>query len=66
MNVTPEEAAWNEETRRIMALSDWTSGVNHAIRETAKDMARKMKADNMPVDQITKYTGLTEKQIKGL
>ena len=66
MNVTPEEAAWNEETRRIMALSDSTSGVNHAIREIAKDMARKMKADNMPVDQIIKYTGLTEKQIKGL
>jgi len=32
MNVTPKEAAWNEETRRIMALSDWTSGVKIQYR----------------------------------
>ena len=64
--VTQDEAAMTEYIRREMALSDWTSGVNYAVREDRKEMARKMKADNMPTEQIVKYTGLTEKQIKDI
>jgi predicted transposase/invertase (TIGR01784 family) len=55
---------------RQMALSDWTSGINHAKREGKlegkTETARQMKADNMPMSQIMKYTGLTEQQITEL
>jgi predicted transposase/invertase (TIGR01784 family) len=51
---------------RQMALSDWTSGINHAKREGKIETARQMKADNMPMGQIMKYTGLTEQQIEEL
>jgi predicted transposase/invertase (TIGR01784 family) len=64
---------------REMALSDWTSGINHAHREgvkegvkkgvkkgiqkEAKEIAKNMKADGEPVGRIMRYTRLTEQQI---
>jgi predicted transposase/invertase (TIGR01784 family) len=49
---------------------DTQSRVVHAkregIREEKLETARKMKADTMPVDLITKYTGLTEQQVADL
>ena len=47
-------------------INDWKSGFDYGVRQSRKEMAQEMKADNMPVDQIIKYTGLTEKQIKDL
>jgi predicted transposase/invertase (TIGR01784 family) len=45
---------------------DTQSKVVHAKRENSKEIARAMKADNMPISQIAKYTGLQEQQIEGL
>jgi hypothetical protein len=49
---------------REMALSDWTSGVNHAQREEAKKIARNLKAMGIPTGQIAQGTGLTIEQIE--
>jgi predicted transposase/invertase (TIGR01784 family) len=67
---------------REMALSDWTSGVNHARREGRtegmqegwkkgrqegqKEIARNLKAMGDPLDKIVRVTGLTEDQIREL
>jgi predicted transposase/invertase (TIGR01784 family) len=59
---------------RQMALSDWTSGVNHARREGIKEgirtgkqeTARNLKAIGIPIEQIAQGTGLTEAQIRDL
>ena len=64
--VTQDEAAMTEYLRREMALSDWTSGVNYAIRENNKEIARKLKALGVPITHIVESTGLTEKQINDL
>jgi predicted transposase/invertase (TIGR01784 family) len=48
------------------AASDYTSGVNGARREEKIETARKMKADNMPSGQISKYTGLSDDEIQKL
>jgi predicted transposase/invertase (TIGR01784 family) len=67
---------------RQMALSDWTSGINHARREgiqtgikkgiktgkeqKAIEIARNSKALGIPLEQIVQITGLTEGQIREL
>jgi predicted transposase/invertase (TIGR01784 family) len=55
---------------REMALSDWTSGVNHARREgkreSREEIARNFKKLGIPVEQIAQGTGLTEQQIEEL
>jgi predicted transposase/invertase (TIGR01784 family) len=52
---------------REMALSDWTSGINHArregVKEGVKEIAKNMKAGGEPIDKIMRYTRLTEQQI---
>jgi len=63
----------DDEARRIYemrekALSDWTSGINHARREGReegrKETARNMMANGEPVDKIIRYTGLTREEIE--
>ena len=65
----------DEETRRIYemrekAMSDWTSGINHATRKgelsKALSIARNMIEDSEPVDKIIKYTGLTRAVVESL
>jgi predicted transposase/invertase (TIGR01784 family) len=59
---------------REMALSDWTSGVNHArregekkgLREGKREAARNLKAMGLSAAQIEQATGLTAKEIAGL
>jgi predicted transposase/invertase (TIGR01784 family) len=59
---------------REMALSDYTSGINHAKREgkiegkieAQKEIARKMKKRNIPFEQIVEDTGLTTEDIAKL
>jgi len=41
-------------------------GKKEGKRDTAIEIARKMKTDNVSMNQIIKYTGLTEEQIKSL
>jgi predicted transposase/invertase (TIGR01784 family) len=64
--ITQDEVSMTEYIRREMALSDWNSAINYHTREAKKETALKMKADNMTMEQIIKYTGLTESQINDL
>jgi predicted transposase/invertase (TIGR01784 family) len=51
---------------RELALSDWTSGINHARLEEKLEIARNLKRVGVSVNQIVEATGLTEDQINGL
>ncbi|GHU17279.1 transposase [Spirochaetia bacterium] len=55
---------------REMALSDFTSGINHAkregIRETQKEVVQKALAEGSSIEFISKITGLTAEEIKKL
>jgi predicted transposase/invertase (TIGR01784 family) len=55
---------------RIMALSDLTSGLNHAreegIQEGALKIASNMKKRGVPIDQIAEYTGLSVEDLARL
>ncbi|MDR1047902.1 MAG: hypothetical protein LBL64_09005, partial [Treponema sp.] len=64
--VTNDKEALREYHLREMALSDWTSGVNHARREEQKVIARNLKAMSIPIEQIARGTGLTVEQIEKL
>jgi predicted transposase/invertase (TIGR01784 family) len=80
--VKNDKEALREYHMREMALSDWTSGVNYARREgrkegrkkgrtegqkeEQKEIARNLKTDGVPAEQIAKWTGLSEAQIKEL
>jgi predicted transposase/invertase (TIGR01784 family) len=44
---------------REMALSDWTSGLNHARLEGIQETARNLKKIGVPVEQIAGATGLS-------
>jgi hypothetical protein len=56
--VANDKEALREYHMREMALSDWTSGVNHALREEAKEIARRLKTRGHPVGEIAEDTGL--------
>jgi len=64
--VTMDEATYRIYEVREKALHDWNSSLGGAIRETKKEVARKMKAANLPISQIIECTGLTEKQVLDL
>jgi predicted transposase/invertase (TIGR01784 family) len=76
--VANDAEALREYHMREMALSDWTSGVNHARREGRvegmqegwkkgqKEIARNLKAMGDPLDKIVRVTGLTEDQVREL
>jgi predicted transposase/invertase (TIGR01784 family) len=68
--VANDKEALREYHMREMALSDWTSGVNHARQEGrvegAKEIARNLKAMGIPIRQIVRGTGLTVEQIEKL
>jgi predicted transposase/invertase (TIGR01784 family) len=64
--VSQDKEALHAYHMRQMALSDWTSGVNHARRETRQEIARKMKARGYPLQEIAENTGLPEGEIARL
>jgi predicted transposase/invertase (TIGR01784 family) len=76
--VAHDKEALREYHMREMALSDWTSGVNHARlegkaegrqqgrSEGQKERARNLKAMGIPIGQIAQGTGLTVEQIEKL
>jgi predicted transposase/invertase (TIGR01784 family) len=64
--VANDKEVLREYHMREMALSDWTSGVNHALRENAKEIARNLKAMGDSVDKIARATGLATEQIEKL
>jgi predicted transposase/invertase (TIGR01784 family) len=68
--VANDKEALREYHMREMALSDWTSGVNHVRREGrqegAKEIARNFKAMGDPAEKIAHVTGLSVDQIREL
>ena len=64
--VTQDEAALRAYEIREKAILDWNSAVGYHTRENTKEIARKMKAYNIPMEQITNITGLTENQVNEL
>ena len=69
-HVIQDEAALRAYEMREKAIMDWNSAVGYHTREAKKEgkieVARKMKADNEPIEKISRYSGLTEKQVKDL
>jgi predicted transposase/invertase (TIGR01784 family) len=73
--VASDKEALRAYQMRAMALSDMTSGFNHAreegmregmregIREGIREIASRMKKRGVPVDQIVEYTGLSLEEI---
>jgi predicted transposase/invertase (TIGR01784 family) len=59
---------------RELALSDWTSGINHARREgrlegkqeEQQEIARNLKKIGIPVEQIVQGTGLSVEEVEKL
>jgi predicted transposase/invertase (TIGR01784 family) len=68
--ISSDKEALHAYQMREMALSDWTSGINHARwegkLEGRQEIARNMKANHESMDKIIQYTGLTEDQISEL
>ena len=82
INITKDEIEFARMTTLIKSELDWRSGMADAENkgrregrsegliegrnEANLENARKMKADNMPVSQISKYTGLSAETITQL
>jgi predicted transposase/invertase (TIGR01784 family) len=64
--VTMDEAAYREYLAREKDMLNRNSVIYYYTREAKKEVAQKMKADNLPISQIIEYTGLTEKQVLDL
>jgi len=70
INITQDEIEYARMSTLIKSELDYQSGIVEATRkgynEANIENARKMKADNMPVSQISRYTGLSPEVIDGL
>ncbi|WP_461256798.1 hypothetical protein [Treponema sp. R80B11-R83G3] len=64
--VSAEYEAYALQTSLMKGELDWRSGMKDAKKEANLESARKMKADNMPASQISKYTGLSIEAIAQL
>jgi predicted transposase/invertase (TIGR01784 family) len=68
--VSKDKEALRAYQMREMALSDWTSGINHARQEgrqeEQREIAFKMKKRGIPLDQITEDTGLSVDEVEKL
>ena len=47
-------------------LHQYQEGLEKGIEKANFESARRMKADNMPIELISKYTGLTVEEIEAL
>ena len=55
------------ETKVIEGLEQGRAeGLTEGVAKANRDNARRMKADNMPLELIAKYTGLTTDEIEAL
>jgi predicted transposase/invertase (TIGR01784 family) len=64
--VSKDKEALHAYQMREMAMSDWTSAVNHAHREEAKAIARKALVKGVTVEVIADITGLDVDTIRHL
>ncbi|MDR3201219.1 MAG: Rpn family recombination-promoting nuclease/putative transposase [Spirochaetales bacterium] len=62
--VSQDKEALRAYEMREMALSDYTSGINHAKRETSREIAQRLKALGVPVEQIAAGTGIPASDIE--
>jgi predicted transposase/invertase (TIGR01784 family) len=73
-NITDDEREYARLTSELKYELDLQSDMTHAMRQGIEqglqqgrlETARKMKANNMPVFQISEYTGLSEQQIRDI
>ena len=66
-----EYANMTEQERWEYALAmkhkwDYQNTIDYARKEGKIDVAKQMLADNVPVETVLKYTGLTEEQVRAL
>ena len=66
-----EEITKIEEEYKMPHLTTWEisaekRGEKKGVKRGKLETARRMISDDMPIDRIIKYTGLTEEEIKGL
>jgi predicted transposase/invertase (TIGR01784 family) len=65
-----DKEAFRAYQMREMAMSDWTSGINHAKREgrleVKREIARNLKKIGVPFEQIAQATGLSVEEIEKL
>ena len=54
----PYLASWERSAKR--------EGKKEGMEENAKETAKRMLEDGLPIETISKYTGLTEKEVKEL
>jgi predicted transposase/invertase (TIGR01784 family) len=70
INITKDEVEFARMTTLIKSELDWRSGMadaeNKGRNEANLENARKMKADNMSISQISEYTGLSTEIIAQL
>jgi predicted transposase/invertase (TIGR01784 family) len=64
--VTNDKEALRTYQMREMALSDWTSGINHARQEGRQEIAKSLKAMGDSVEKIAKATGLSVEDVEKL
>ena len=64
--VTMDEAAYREYLAQEKDILNRNTIRVYYTREAKKEVARKMKAANLPISQIIECTGLTEKQVLDL
>jgi predicted transposase/invertase (TIGR01784 family) len=72
--ISQDKEALRAYQMREMALSDWTSGLNHAREEGMQEgivkgreeIARNLKKMGIPVEQIAQGTGLSIEDIANL
>ncbi|GHT99568.1 transposase [Spirochaetia bacterium] len=64
--VSSNREALHQYTLRQMALSDWTSGVNQAKRDNAKEIAKRLKEMGISPAQIAQGTSLSLEEITKL
>jgi len=76
LRMTPEDrASYDRHIENLMYQNEalgtartegWEEGIKKGIDTANRENARKMKADNMPIELIVKYTGLTGEEINSL
>ena len=70
MTISAEEREWALQEMRFKGKRDYESGLlaakREGIAEGKMEVARGMKAKNIPIDVITEITGLTPEQIAAL
>ena len=58
-----QKAKWDNYAIKQAATD---SGIRQGKDQAAREIAKKMKAKNKPVDEIVEFTGLTEEEVKAL